>query len=45
MLMEHIVPSLRIVVITKMGDHDIMEEFLEKLLALDEDHFLVGFHQ
>jgi len=40
MSMEYIVPSLRIAAVMNMVDSDIMEEILEQLLALEEDHFL-----
>jgi len=29
----------------EMEEHDIMVECLAQFLALEEDHFLVGFHQ
>eukprot|EP00253_Pinus_taeda_P007316 PITA_07316 len=45
MSMEYIVPSLRITTVTNMADNDIMEEILDKLLVLEEDRFLAGFHQ
>ena len=41
MLMEYIVPSLRIATITYMVDNNIMEEILEQLLTLEEDQFIV----
>jgi len=45
MAMEYIIPNLRITTMTNMADIDIVEERLEQLLMLEEDHFLVGFHQ
>ena len=45
MPMEYILPSLRITQITEMTDTDIVEERLAKLLALEEDRFIAGFHQ
>ena len=45
MLMEYILPSLRIVAITEMVDSNIMEEWLVQLLVSEEDLFLAGFHQ
>ena len=37
--------SLRIAQITEMTDTDIVEARLAQLLALEEDRFMVGFHQ
>ena len=45
MPMEYILPSLRIAQITEMTDTDTVEERLAQLLALEEDRFIVGFHQ
>ena len=45
MPMEYILPSLRIAQITGMTDTDTVEERLAQLLALEEDRFIVGFHQ
>ena len=45
MPMEYIVPSLRIVALTDMADAETMNERLLHLVGLEEDHFLVGFHQ
>lgn len=45
MAMEYIVLSIRIFTVMDMADNDIMEERLEKLLVLEEDHFIAGFHQ
>ena len=43
--MEYILPSLRITQITGMTDTDTVEERLAQLLALEEDRFIIGFHQ
>lgn len=45
MSMKYILPSLRIIAVTKMADHDVMEEHLMQLLALEEDRFMAGSHQ
>lgn len=45
MPMEYIVLSLRILAFTNMEDYDIMKERMAQLLALEEDKFIVGFHQ
>lgn len=45
MPMEYIVPSLRIVAITCMSDREPLEERLVQLEELEEERFLVGFHQ
>lgn len=43
--MEYIVPGLRISSFTNMEDPDIMEERMSQLISLEEDRFIVGFHQ
>ena len=43
--MEYIVPSLRVVSITKLKDVDVVEERLLQLIHLEEERFIVGFHQ
>lgn len=43
--MEYIMPSLQITIVIEMEYRNMMEECLALLLALKEDHFLVGFHQ
>lgn len=43
--MEYIVLSLWIAALTNMVDHDTMQECLAQLMELEEDRFLVGFHQ
>ena len=45
MPMEDIVPSLKIVVLTDMEDEEIVHERLLNLVELEEDRFVVGFHQ
>ena len=44
MPIEYIVPSLHIVVETGMDDEAALEECMEQLVQLEEDHFIVGFH-
>lgn len=43
--MEYIVPSLQIVAMIGMVDHGALEERLAQLEELEEEQFLVGFHQ
>ena len=43
--MEYIVLSLRIVVLTKMTDVDVVEEILSQLIQMEEERFVAGFHQ
>ena len=45
MPMEYIVPSLRIATLTGMMDCKALEERLAQLAKLEEEIFLVGFHQ
>ena len=45
MPMEYIIPSLRVAQITRMIGTDTMNERLAQLLALEEERFIVGFHQ
>ena len=46
MPMEQIVPSLRITAATtRMYDDATLEECMAQLIQLDEDHFIMGFHQ
>ena len=45
MPMEYIVPSLIIVVITKMTDVGTIEEIVFWLVQLEEDIFVPGYHQ
>jgi transposase InsO family protein len=43
--MEYLVPSLRIIAFTDMDDIGIVKERLMQLIELEEDIFIVGFHQ
>ena len=43
--MEYIVPILKIVALTDMADEKTMSERLLNLVGLEEDWFVVGFHQ
>jgi hypothetical protein len=43
--MEYLVPSLRIVAFTDMDDTGAIQERLSQLVELEEDIFIVGFHQ
>ena len=45
MPLEYIVPSLIIVVITKMKDVGALEERLSQLVQLEENHFVTDYHQ
>ena len=45
MSMEYIVPSLHIESLTGMMDHRALGESLAQLDDLEEEIFLVGFHQ
>ena len=45
MPMEYIVPSLRIIALKEVADHESLEERLMQLLEMEEDHFLARFHQ
>ena len=45
MPMEYIVSSLRITAAMRMDDEAPLEEGLDQLLQLEEDFFIVGFHQ
>lgn len=45
MPMEYIVPSLRIAALTGMMGREALEERLAQLEELEEERFLVGFHQ
>jgi hypothetical protein len=42
--MEFILPSLRIAAITDLSVFGAIEERLEKLVQLEEDRFVAGFH-
>lgn len=43
--MGYIMPSLRIVALNEMVDRETLEERLAQIMELEEDYFLVGFHQ
>ena len=43
--MECIVPSMRIAAATDMDDDAALEDHTTQLMQLEEDHFIVGFHQ
>jgi len=43
--MDFLVPSFHIVVMTYLTDSGFVEERLSQLLILEEDLFVVGFHQ
>ena len=45
MPMEYIIPSFRVAQITGIADTYTMNERLAQLIALEEDRFVVGFHQ
>lgn len=45
MPMEYIAPSLHIVVLKKMVDHEALDKWLAQLMELEEDKFLARFHQ
>jgi hypothetical protein len=43
--MEYLIPSLRIATFTEMDDTGTMKNRLAQLVELEEDRFIVGFHQ
>lgn len=43
--MEYIVSSLRIVVVIDMANSDMMNERMSQILVLEEDKFILVFHQ
>lgn len=45
MPMEFIIPSLCIIMVTKLTDSNAVEQRLEKLLQLEEDMLMASFHQ
>ena len=45
MPMDYIVSSLRIATIIEMIDTDTIEEILVQLVQMEEECFIVGFHQ
>ena len=44
MPMDYIVLSLRIAAAMGMDDESMLQENVEQLIQLKEDHFIVGFH-
>ena len=45
MLMEYLVPSLWIATTIGIDDAEALEEHIAQLVQLEEDRFVVGFHQ
>ena len=45
MLMEYIVPSLRVAIVIDMANEDTVNERLLHLVGLEEYWFITGFHQ
>ena len=45
MPMEYIIPSLKVATLKDMVDEDIVNERLLQLVGLEEDCFIIGFHQ
>ena len=45
MLMEFIVPSPHVAVVTDLSNFGAAEEMFSQFVQLEEDHFVVGFHQ
>lgn len=45
MLMEYIVPILRITAVIDMADNNIMEGRLDKMISLEEHQFIIGLCQ
>jgi hypothetical protein len=43
--MEYLVPSLIIATFMGMDDIDVVQDKIVKLIELEEDNFIVGFHQ
>jgi hypothetical protein len=43
--LEFLVPSLCVVAITQMIEQGAVQERLNQLMTMEEDHILVGFHQ
>ena len=43
--MEYVVPSLRIAMLTDMADEETLSKRLMHVVELEEDRFIVGFHQ
>ena len=45
MPMQYIIPSLRVATLNDMVDEETLNERLLHLVGLEEDCFIVGFHQ
>jgi hypothetical protein len=43
--MDYLVPSLRISSFIGMDDTNVVQESLVQLMELEEDRFIIGFHQ
>jgi len=43
--LEFLVPSLHVGVITNMIERGVVQESLSKLMEIEEDVIMVGFHQ
>ena len=43
--MEYIVSNLQIAAITEMKDTDVVEKRIVQLVQMEEECFIVGFHQ
>jgi hypothetical protein len=43
--MEYLVPSLRIATFTGMDETDVVQYRVVKLMELEEERFIPGFHQ
>jgi hypothetical protein len=43
--LEFLVPSLRVATITNMTERGVVKERLNKLMEMEEDKILAGFHQ
>ena len=43
--MEYILLSLWIAALTKMTDEDVVEKRLSQLVQMEEECFIVGFHE
>ena len=45
MPVQFIVPSLRVVAMTKLMEENAAQKHLQELMELEGDRFIVGFHQ
>lgn len=43
--MEFIVPSVRVASMTNLMEEDVAQKHLQELMEIEEDRFVVGFHQ